>query len=108
MMKLDPVRFLEAQLVSLRDAFDDWIATTPEELEDESPREEELDAYDAAVEVWEERGKTLELQAERLSAMLEKGSQLETNIVGFIKAGIDLSMQDEYGSRLQFLTMMSK
>ena len=107
-MKLDPVRFLEAQLVSLRDAFDDWLATQPDELEDESPREEELDAYDATVAVWEEQGRNIDLQAERLSAMLEKGSKLETNIVGFIKAGIDLSMGGEYGSRLQFLTMMSK
>ena len=85
MFKMDPVRFLEAQLVSLRDAFEDWLGTAPDELEDETPHEEELDAYDAAVEVWEERGRSIELQAERLSAMLEKGKALETNIVGFIK-----------------------
>ena len=46
--KVNSVRFLEAQMISLRLAFEKWLNSEPEELESDRPTEEEMDKYEEA------------------------------------------------------------
>ena len=43
-----PVRFLEAHMASLRQAFDTWMDSEPEELETDRPTDAEMTAFEEA------------------------------------------------------------
>ena len=44
--KVNSVRFLESQMSCLRVAFDEWLNSEPEDLETDSPTEEELQEFE--------------------------------------------------------------
>ena len=112
----DGVKLLEAHMASLRQSYEDWQESTPEQLEDKAS-EEEMEAYEAAEETHEEQYGALRTQASRLSSSLGVGKlsnrKMEPAMVGFVKEGLRYAFscpkkgseddQEMYGDRLSFL-----
>jgi cohesin complex subunit SA-1/2 len=118
--KVNPVRFLEAQMASLRLAFEEWVNNEPEELESDRPTEEEMNEYETAVERHDAMFRSIESQASRLSMSLGVGKltdkKLSQALLGFVQEGVrfafygDKAGDDDLvlGSRLPFLLILSK
>lgn len=116
--KIDPVRLLEAHMAGLRQDFDDWGNSEPEELDSDSPTDAEMQEYDQAEKAYKERVRNnarllsfhrgpltrvqfelLVLQASRLSASLGVGKltdpKLKPSVLGFVREGVRIAFSTD-------------
>lgn len=119
--RIEPVRFLEAHMACLRQDFDDWAASEPEELESDHPTEKEMVAYDEKEKEHAAKFDMIEQQAQRLSAFLGVGKLREKSLgpalLGFVREGARVAFSTDVpgyeeelplGARLPFLRIVSK
>lgn len=114
---IQPVRFLEAQMASLRQSYENWIDSDPADIDDENPTDEMM----ANFEIEEMKHKKLfeniveqaNLFSETLGLKSKRrltDSTLATALVGFVKEGIRFSFSNSeefmLGSRLSFLSVL--
>lgn len=121
--KTNPVRMLESQMACLRLAFENWLDTEPDVLEETSPSEEEMQAFEEAEKNHSDSFLSMEQVASKLSSTLGvagriSNGSLKKSIFGFMREGIryafdgiEGNQQDDdlmVGSRLAFLSILSK
>ena len=114
---------LESQMACLRLAFENWLDTEPDVLEETSPSEEEMQAFEEAEKNHSDSFLSMEQVASKLSSTLGVAGRisnvsLKKSIFGFMREGIryafdgiEGSQQDDdlmVGSRLAFLSILSK
>jgi cohesin complex subunit SA-1/2 len=115
--RAEPVRFLEAQMACLRQAYDEWINNEPEDLESDHPTEEEMAQYDEAEKTHNDQFRALESLAAKLSQSLgvvKLSPAIMKGLLGFAKEGIRCAFSTDdageliLGSRLSFLGLVAK
>jgi len=113
--QVQPVRFLEAQMASLRQSYENWMNNDPEEIDAVEPTEEEMAKFEEEEAKHEKRFEHIVQCATKFSSSLgvSKLSDVENlspALVGFLKEGIRFSFSnsDEFqlGSRLSFLSIL--
>lgn len=118
--KTNPVRMLESHMACLRLAFENWVNTDPEDLQNSSPTEEELEAFEDSEKIHNQMFVDMEHTASKLSTTLGVGKlndpNLKKSLLGFMKEGIRYAFdgneheEDDLvvGSRLPFLKILTK
>ncbi|CAJ1942584.1 unnamed protein product [Cylindrotheca closterium] len=118
MKKINPVRYLEAQMACLRMGFNKWLDNEPEISDD--PSEDEEQEYKEAADLHGQMFQDIEQQARLLSRSLGVGKLSNDSVLraltSFMKEGVrfafdgDDGVEDEMvlGSRFPFLMVLSK
>lgn len=119
--QVEPVRYLEAMMASLRQSYDDWLDMEPEEIDSDRPTDEEMKHFEEAEKHHHQQFQALEHQASCFSTSLGRRKLSDKKIVpallGFVCEGIRFAFshneddeEDEVvlGSRLSFLSLLSK
>ena len=118
MKKVEPVRLLEAHMVTLKHSCETWMENEPTEIESDHPTEEEMAAFDEAERKHDDQFQALETLASRFSQSLGVGklsdARLSSALLGFLREGVRFSfwysLEDGWalGSRLVFLNIIGK
>ena len=114
-----PVRFLEAQMASLRESYKDWIDNDPADIDDGNPTDEMMTQFETDEVKHKDLFAKIVEQANLFSASLGAKNKkyltdeaLSTAFAGFMKEGIRFSFSDSeefmLGSRLSFLSIFIK
>ncbi len=117
--EMQPVRFLEAQMASLRYAYEDWIDSDPADIDDENPTDEMMENFEVEEAKHKALFEKIVEQADRFSQSLGEGKKkkltnetLSNALLGFMKEGIRFSFTNHedfmVGSRLTFLPIFGK
>jgi cohesin complex subunit SA-1/2 len=112
-----PVRFLEAQMASLRQSYENWIDSDPADIDDENPTDEMMANFEQEELKHKKAFENILQQANLLSESLGfktkkrlTDNALATALVGFVKEGIRFSFSNSeefmLGSRLSFLSIL--
>mmetsp|Transcript_4325 Transcript_4325/g.8293 ORF Transcript_4325/g.8293 Transcript_4325/m.8293 type:complete len:1621 (+) Transcript_4325:123-4985(+) len=114
---IQPVRFLEAQMASLRQSYENWIDSDPADIDDENPtdemmanfEQEELNHKKAFENILQQANLFAESLGFKNKTRLTDAA-LVTALVGFVKEGIRFSFSNSeefmLGSRLSFLSIL--
>eukprot|EP00979_Chaetoceros_neogracilis_P004113 scaffold716_cov204-Chaetoceros_neogracile.AAC.2 len=116
---IQPVRFLEAQMASLRQSYKDWIDSEPADIDDENPTDEMMTQFEMDEVKHKETFEKIIEQANLFSTSLGgknkkhlSDEDLSTAFRGFMKEAIRFSFSDSeefmLGSRLSFLSIIVK
>ncbi|KAG7357038.1 hypothetical protein IV203_001726 [Nitzschia inconspicua] len=113
--KENPVRLLESHMACLRMAFDNWLASEPEEPQISCPTEEELAAFDQEEKQHQELFSDIEHLAGKLAPTLgvvKLKDDIKRSFVSFMKEGVRFSFEEDdvytLGVRLPFLSILMK
>jgi len=118
MKKINPVRYLEAQMACLRMGFNKWLDSEPEISDD--PTDDEEQEYKEAAEQHGQMFQNVEQQARLLSRSLGVGKLGDENVTraltSFMKEGVRFAFDGDgggeddmvLGSRFPFLLILSK
>ena len=118
--KIEPVRLLEAQMASLRLAYEDWLNNDPEDIMGDNltqgTDDVTMNEFKELERKRDEQFKNLQNQAQKFSSSLGvrklSDDKLSPGLLGFMQEGIRFSFSGDddllLGCRLSFLKILSK
>ena len=114
--RINPPRFLEAQMYCLQRTFTEWVENDPDDLSTDRPSEEQLQEHEREMQQHNDKFQSIENRAGKLSQCLGVGKlsdkRLKPSMIRFMQEGVrfafEVSEDLVLGSRLPFLTILSK